>query len=84
MTVALSGNWVLGWTLGVVVIVLVAALVLFITAVARRIARQAEDITTALDGARQNTEALFAVKATNHALDRITRNLRRVRTGDAA
>ena len=83
MIVAISGNWVLGWVLGVIVVLLVAVLVLAITALAERIARQADDITRALDGARGHTEALFAVKQTNHALDRITRNLRRVRTGGA-
>ncbi len=79
--VALSGNWILGWGLGVVVVALVAFLVATITALAVRVAKQADDITQALDGARANTEALFAVKYTNLALDRITRNLRRVRTG---
>ncbi len=78
---AISGNWILGWGLGVVVVALVAFLVATITAVAARVAEQADDITQALDGARANTEALFAVKHTNLALDRITRNLRRVRTG---
>ncbi len=78
---AISGYWILGWSLGVVVVVLVAFLVLTITALAERVTRQADDITQALDGTRANTEALFAVKHTNLALDRITRNLRRVRTG---
>lgn len=81
MIVALSGNWFLGWGLGLVVVLLVAALILTITALAERVTRQAEEITAALDGARANTEPLFAVRMTNLALDRITRNLRRVRTG---
>lgn len=81
--IALAGTWYLGWAIGVVVVLLVAALVLAITATAERIARQADDITAALDGTRANTEPLFAVKTTNHTIDRITRGLRRVRTGGA-
>lgn len=81
--IALAGTWYLGWAIGLVVVLLVAALVLAITATAERIARQADDITAALDGTRANTEPLFAVKTTNHTIDRITRGLRRVRTGGA-
>jgi hypothetical protein len=81
LSVALSQWWIVGWVGGVVVIALVAALVLAITAVAHRITAQAEGITKALDGARANTEPLFAVKMTNSAVDRITRGLRIARTG---
>ena len=81
MILALSQWWIVGWVGGVVVVALVAVLVLTITAVAKRITRQAEDITGALDGARSNTEPLFAVKQTNSAVDRITRGLRAARTG---
>lgn len=80
---AFSGYWAVGWAVGAVVVVVAAMLILAITSIARGITRQADDITQALDGARGNTDALFAVKGTNHALDRITRNLRRVRTGGA-
>ena len=66
-----------------VAVALVAVLLLAITAVAQRISSQAQDITTALEGTRSNTEPLFAVKATNSAIDRITRGLRSVRTGGA-
>jgi hypothetical protein len=78
-----SGWWIVGWVGGVVVVALVAALVLTITALAHRITGQAEGITSALDGAREHTEPLFAVKQTNSAIDRITRGLRRIRTGGA-
>ena len=81
MSAAMSGWWIVGWAGGVVVVALVAVLVLTITAVAHRITAQAEDITRALDGARANTEPLFAVKQTNSAVDRITRGLRIARTG---
>jgi hypothetical protein len=82
--VAFSGYWVIGWAAGAVVVVVAAMLIIAIISLARGIKRQADDITQALDGARANTDALFAVKNTNHALDRITRNLRRVRTGSSA
>jgi len=78
---ALSSWWIVGWVGGVVVVALVAALVLTITALARRVVSQAQDITAALDGARENTAPLFAVRNTNSAVDRITRGLRSVRTG---
>lgn len=84
MIEAFSGYWVIGWAAGAVVVVVAALLIIAIISIARGIRRQADDITEALDGARSNTDALFAVKTTNHALDRITRNLRRVRTGGAA
>lgn len=84
MTLALSGWWIVGWVGGVVVVAIVAALVLAITALANRITGQARDITSALDGARANTTPLFEVKGTNSAIDRITRGLRRVRTGGDA
>jgi len=58
-------------------------LLLAITALAQRITSQAQDITTALDGAREHTEPLFSVRGTNSAIDRITRGLRSVRTGGA-
>ncbi len=72
---AFSSWWIVGWIGGVVVVALVAALVLAITALARRIVSQAEAITTALDGAREHTAPLFAVRNTNSAIDRITRGL---------
>lgn len=84
MTLAVGAGWIIGWIVGVVVIALVAALVLAITALAQRITRQAASITEALDGARENTLPLWEVRGTNHALDRITRGLRRVRTGSDA
>lgn len=76
--------WIVGWVLGVIVIALVAVLVRAITALAQRVSRQAEAITEALDGARENTIPLWDVRTTNHALDRITRGLRRIRTGSEA
>jgi hypothetical protein len=81
MVVAVATGWIIGWAIGLVVVLLAAALLLAIIGFGRRIVQQADDITSALDGARRNTEPLFDVTRTNLALDRITRGLRRVRTG---
>lgn len=83
MTLAIGVGWYIGWGVGLVVVVLVAALVIIITATAQRITGQAVEITKALDGARENTEPLWEVRTTNHTIDRVTRGLRRVRTGSA-
>jgi len=72
---ALSSGWYVGWAIGLVVVALAAGLLLAIIAVGRRITRQAVDITEALAGAKANTDALWEVRATNHAIDRITRGL---------
>jgi hypothetical protein len=72
---ALSTGWYVGWAVGLVVVLIAAGLLLTIIALGRRITGQAVDITKALDGARANTDALWDVRATNHAIDRITRGL---------
>jgi hypothetical protein len=74
--------WVIGWVLGGVVVVIAAALLLIIIGLGRRIVRQADDITAALDGGREHTAPLFDVAKTNFAFDRIARGLRAVRTGE--
>jgi len=78
---ALSQWWYVGWVVGVVVILIAALLLLAIIALGRRIAGQADDITRALDGARDHTDGLYDVNRTNLAIDQITRGLRTVRTG---
>lgn len=83
MTVALSSWWFVGWAIGAAVVVVAAVLLLAIIALGRRIARQAGDITAALDGARDHTAPLFDVTRTNLAIDQITRDLRAVREGGA-
>lgn len=75
----LSGWWVFGWVVGVVVVLIAATLLLAIIALGNRIARQADEITEAIDGARVNTEPLYEVKRTNLAVIRITRGLRAAR-----
>ena len=81
MVEAVATGWIIGWIVGAAVVVVAALLLLAIIGLGRRIVRQAEEITTALDGARANTLPLFEVKRTNLAIDRITRGLRAVRTG---
>jgi hypothetical protein len=81
MVVAVAAGWIIGWAIGLVVVLLAATLLLAVIGLGRRIVQQADDITSALDGARHNTEPLFDVTRTNLALDEITRGLRRVRTG---
>jgi hypothetical protein len=75
-------GWWIGWAVALVVILIAATLLLAIIALGRRIVRQADDITAAIDGAREHTAPLFDVTATNSAIDRITRGLRGVRTGE--
>lgn len=75
MTLALSGWWIFGWVVGAVVVAIAALLLLAIIALGRRIARQADAITAALDGTRENTEALWDTPAINHSLDRVVRGL---------
>ena len=72
---ALSSGWYIGWGVGLVVVLIAAGLLLAIIGLGRRVARQAGEITEALDGARAHTDALWEVRGTNHAIDRVTRDL---------
>ena len=81
MTTALSTWWYVGWASALVVVLIAAGLLLAIIGLGRRIVRQADDVTAALDGTREHTTPLFDVTRTNLAIDRITRGLRGVRTG---
>jgi hypothetical protein len=81
VVVGVATGWVVGWIVGGLVVVVAALLLLAIIALGRRITRQADEITAALDGARENTAPLFDVKRANLAIDRITRGLRALRTG---
>lgn len=73
--------WLVGWVIAAVVVAIAAALLLAVIALGRRIVRQADDITAALDGARENTLPLYEVKRTNLALDRVTGGLAAAREG---
>ena len=74
-------RWVIGWGVGAAVVVIAASLLIAIIALCRRIVGQAEDITRALDAARENTTVLFDVTRTNAAVASITTDLRQVREG---
>jgi len=63
------------------VVAIAASLLVAIIALCRRIVGQAEDISQALDGAREQTNALFGLTATNAAVGSITADLRAVREG---
>jgi hypothetical protein len=73
--IALSVWWAVGWILAAAVVVIAAVLLLAIIGLGRRIVRQADEITAALDGAREHTLPLWEVKRTNLAIDRINRGL---------
>lgn len=79
LALSTTGWWVLGSAIAAVVVLLAAGLLLTIIASARRIVRTAGEIAAALDGARENTNAMFDVAAVNHNIDRITRGLRGAR-----
>jgi hypothetical protein len=72
---ALSTWWYVGWAIAAAVVVIAATLLLVIIFIGRRVARQADEITDALDGARANTDPLWEVKRINLNIDRINRGL---------
>ena len=76
--VALTG-WYVGYVIASVVIALVVILVAMILALARRIAVQADQITTALDEARINTLPLWDVDKINGGVRSITQSAREAR-----
>jgi Tfp pilus assembly protein FimT len=75
VALALSTWWYVGWAIAAVVVVIAATLLLAIIFLGRRVTREADDITAALDGARANTVPLWDVKQININLDRINRGL---------
>jgi hypothetical protein len=75
MVVAVSAWWSIGWAIAVVVVIVAATLLLTVIGLGRRIVRQADEITLALDGTRENTAPLYEVKRTNLAISRITNGL---------
>lgn len=72
---ALSGGWRVGWSAGAAVVVVAASLLVTITALARRISRQAHEIVVALDGAESNTSALWDVSTVNAVLQQVVESL---------
>jgi hypothetical protein len=78
---ALSSWWTVGWAAGAVIVLAVAVLLLTITALARRIGGEAEEIVAGLGGISTKTDALRDVGRTGIAVRTITQCLRKVRTG---
>jgi hypothetical protein len=64
--------WTAGWVAGGAVVVVAAGLLLAIIGLARRIARQADEIAESLQATRGNTAPLFDLVGVNDHLDRIT------------
>lgn len=79
MTIAIDVGWIVGWSVGALVVVIAALLLIAIISLGRRIARQADDITRALEGTREHTAPMFDLARTNLAIDRVVRGLARVR-----
>lgn len=78
---ALSSWWAVGWAIAGVVILVAAALLVTLIGLGRRIARQADEATTALEGACANTKPMFNLWHTHSAIGRITGGLRDAREG---
>ncbi len=73
--------WMFGWAIGVLVVIVAASLIILIIALGRKIISQAEEITTAIDGARANTNALFDITKSNLSVEQVTRGLVNARGG---
>ena len=74
-----SKVWRAGWVAGGGVVAVAAGLLLEITARARRIADQAEEIAATLERSHANTTALFDLTQTNDALQATADRLRALR-----
>lgn len=64
-------GWAIGFAIGGVVVVVVVALLLAMIVGARNVAAKAEQILAALYDARDNTQPLWKVSATNATAARI-------------
>ncbi len=64
-------GWVLGWTVGLVVVAVVVILLVLMIIGASRAAAKAEAILAALQDARDHTQGLWQLDATNQVADRI-------------
>ena len=65
--------WMVGYIVGAVVVVVVVVVLLLLILGARRTAQKAEEITTALQAAREHSAALRDLDATAAAVQRIRR-----------
>jgi predicted PurR-regulated permease PerM len=76
VVIMLSTWWTVGWAVAAMVILLVAVLILTITALARKINGEAQQLVTDLDSIAHKTRPLHDVGRTNIAVQTITRGLR--------
>jgi uncharacterized membrane protein YciS (DUF1049 family) len=74
--------WAVGFAIGGAVVAIAATLLVTIILLARRIVRQAEEITQALDGARENTGPLFELAKVNHTIESLAHGLKALRGGE--
>jgi hypothetical protein len=79
LAISTTAWWTIGFVIGGAVVAIAATLLIAIILLARRIARQAREIETALDGARENTQSLFELGNVNHTLESLTRALKGTR-----
>lgn len=63
-------GWVIGYVIGGAVVLVVVVLLLLMIAGARKVGKQAEAILASLLEARDSTAGMWAIDATNEALDR--------------
>ena len=73
-----TGWWILGYAIGGAVVLIAASLLIVINLLARRIVRQAAEITLALDGALRNTDPLFDLGMVNHGIESLTRGIKKL------
>lgn len=74
-------NWYIAYYVAAAILAVVVALVAIILELARRINKQALDITQALDDSRQNTLPLWDVAGANRGLQAIVKNAQTARVG---
>ena len=75
--------WVVGWTAGAGVVVVAAGLLVTITALARRVATQAEDVRDAIDATRRHAEPLLGLPTLNARITAVAEALRDAGTGSS-
>ncbi|HEY7073741.1 MAG TPA: hypothetical protein VH418_00165 [Solirubrobacteraceae bacterium] len=79
MTVAASGGWYVGMTLGIVVILVAAAIVITVVLLARRIAGQASTAVGGVEQVRAQTSELGGIARINDSGVRILHSARALR-----
>lgn len=76
----MTAPWVIGLSIGLVLVVVVVILLVLMILGASRAADKVETIVAALEEARDNTEGLWQLAATNTTATRIVRSAAAART----